>query len=66
MNDNKPEFSLSSYVSSLLLKDAEEGTVVLKLSATDPDSGNNSMITYRSVQNFINMKIPDIAFYYSI
>ncbi|XP_011481165.1 protocadherin Fat 4 isoform X2 [Oryzias latipes] len=46
VNDNKPEFSLSSYVSSLLLKDAEEGTVVLKLSATDPDSGNNSMITY--------------------
>ncbi|XP_024145645.1 protocadherin Fat 4 isoform X2 [Oryzias melastigma] len=46
VNDNKPEFSLSSYVSSILLKDATEGVMVLKLSATDPDFGDNALITY--------------------
>ncbi|CAK6984226.1 protocadherin Fat 4-like, partial [Scomber scombrus] len=46
VNDNRPEFSSSSYVSSILLKDAEKGKVVLTLSATDKDAGNNSLITY--------------------
>ncbi|XP_034543326.1 cadherin-23-like [Notolabrus celidotus] len=46
VNDNTPEFSSSSYVSSILLKDAEEGKELLRLSASDRDSGNNSLITY--------------------
>ncbi|XP_050926881.1 protocadherin beta-2 [Lates calcarifer] len=46
VNDNTPEFSSSSYVSSILLKDAEEGKLLLTLSATDKDAGNNSLITY--------------------
>lgn len=50
VNDNRPEFSSSSYVSSVLLRDAEEGKLLLTLTATDRDVGNNSLITYRSVQ----------------
>lgn len=50
VNDNKPEFSSSSYVSSILVKDAEKGKVLLNLSANDRDAGDNSLITYRSVQ----------------
>ncbi|XP_045903065.1 protocadherin Fat 4-like isoform X1 [Micropterus dolomieu] len=46
VNDNRPEFSSSSYVSSILLKDAEKGKLLLTLSATDGDVGNNSLITY--------------------
>lgn len=50
VNDNTPEFSSSSYVSSVLLRDAEEGKLLLTLKAADRDVGNNSLITYRSVQ----------------
>ncbi|CAG5946960.1 unnamed protein product [Menidia menidia] len=46
INDNPPEFSSSSYVSSILIKDAEEGKLILTLSATDQDIGDNSRITY--------------------
>ncbi|XP_029297871.1 cadherin EGF LAG seven-pass G-type receptor 2-like [Cottoperca gobio] len=46
VNDNTPEFSSSSYVSSVLLKDAEKGKLLLTLSAIDRDAGNNSLITY--------------------
>ncbi|XP_054872856.1 cadherin-23-like [Amphiprion ocellaris] len=46
VNDNRPEFSSSSYVSSILLKDAEEGKLLLTLSATDRDIGDNGIITY--------------------
>ncbi|RVE76560.1 hypothetical protein OJAV_G00009860 [Oryzias javanicus] len=46
VNDNKPEFSLSNYVSNILLKDAAEGMTVLNLSASDPDIGDNALITY--------------------
>ncbi|XP_071359727.1 protocadherin Fat 4 isoform X2 [Trachinotus anak] len=46
INDNRPEFSSSSYVSSILLKDAKKGKLLLTLSATDRDSGDNSLITY--------------------
>ncbi|XP_030282168.1 cadherin-23-like [Sparus aurata] len=46
VNDNKPEFSSSSYVSSILLKDAEKGKLLLTLEATDKDAGDNSRITY--------------------
>ncbi|XP_039671449.1 protocadherin Fat 4 [Perca fluviatilis] len=46
VNDNRPEFGSSSYVSSILLKDAAEGKLLLTLSASDRDAGNNSLITY--------------------
>ncbi|XP_032372416.1 protocadherin-16 [Etheostoma spectabile] len=46
VNDNRPEFSSSSYVSSILLKDAAEGTLLLTLHARDGDAGDNSLITY--------------------
>ncbi|CAN9493182.1 unnamed protein product [Ophioblennius macclurei] len=46
VNDNRPEFGSSSYIVNFLLKDAEEGKLLLMLSATDLDEGNNSLITY--------------------
>ncbi|KAG7999610.1 Protein dachsous, partial [Nibea albiflora] len=46
VNDNRPEFSSSSYVSSILLKDAEKGKLLLTLKATDRDDGKNALITY--------------------
>lgn len=50
VNDNRPQFSSSSYSSSILLKEAEAGKLVMTLKATDADAGNNSLITYRCVQ----------------
>lgn len=50
VNDNKPQFSSSSYVSNVLLKEAEEGMLLLTLTATDLDAGDNSLVSYRSVQ----------------
>ncbi|XP_028252910.1 cadherin EGF LAG seven-pass G-type receptor 1-like [Parambassis ranga] len=47
VNDNRPEFSSSRYVSSILLKDTEKGKLLLTMSATDQDIGNNALITYR-------------------
>ncbi|XP_010771568.1 cadherin-23-like, partial [Notothenia coriiceps] len=46
VNDNRPEFSSSSFAISVLLKDAEEGKLLLTLSASDRDQGNNSLIRY--------------------
>ncbi|KAM3622826.1 uncharacterized protein V6R79_003596 [Siganus canaliculatus] len=46
VNDNRPEFSSGSYVSSILLKDAVKGKLLLTLSATDRDVGSNALITY--------------------
>ncbi|XP_014894869.1 protein dachsous-like [Poecilia latipinna] len=46
VNDNKPEFSSSSYETSILVKEAEKGKLLLTLRATDKDTGNNSLITY--------------------
>ncbi|XP_078146234.1 cadherin-23-like [Centroberyx gerrardi] len=46
VNDNRPQFSHSSYASIILVKDAEEGKLLLTLSATDKDAGNNSLISY--------------------
>lgn len=48
INDNAPEFRFSSYVSSILLKDAAAGKLLLTLEATDGDAGDNALITYRS------------------
>ncbi|MED6239749.1 hypothetical protein ATANTOWER_010591 [Ataeniobius toweri] len=50
VNDNRPEFSSSIYDRSILLKDAETGMLLLTLSATDRDAGNNSLITYSFVE----------------
>ncbi|KAG5855648.1 hypothetical protein ANANG_G00051340 [Anguilla anguilla] len=46
VNDNDPEFSQTTYSRDILVKDAKEGDLVLTLSATDKDVGNNSRITY--------------------
>ncbi|XP_035262154.1 cadherin EGF LAG seven-pass G-type receptor 2-like [Anguilla anguilla] len=46
VNDNDPEFSQTTYSRDILVKDAKEGDLVLTLSATDRDAGNNSRITY--------------------
>ncbi|KAG5855649.1 hypothetical protein ANANG_G00051350 [Anguilla anguilla] len=46
VNDNDPEFSQTTYSRDILVKDAKEGDLVLTLSATDKDAGNNSLITY--------------------
>ncbi|XP_040893189.1 protocadherin Fat 4 [Toxotes jaculatrix] len=46
INDNTPEFTSDLYVSSVLKKDAAEGKLLLTLSATDGDTGDNSLITY--------------------
>lgn len=50
VNDNRPQFSSNSYVSNVLLKEAEEGKLLLTLTATDLDAGDNSLVSYRSVQ----------------
>jgi len=49
VNDNVPTFGAEMYRKSILVKDAKEGDLVLKLLATDKDAGNNSVITYRLV-----------------
>ncbi|XP_029001511.1 protein dachsous [Betta splendens] len=49
VNDNRPEFSSNIYMSNILVKDTEEGKVLLTLSATDRDAGDNSLVTYSIV-----------------
>ncbi|XP_030207359.1 protocadherin Fat 4 isoform X1 [Gadus morhua] len=46
VNDNMPQFGAERYSKSLLVKDAKKGDLVLRLTATDHDAGNNSLITY--------------------
>ncbi|XP_063738782.1 protein dachsous [Eleginops maclovinus] len=46
VNDNRPEFSSRGYECSVLLKDAKEGKLLLTLSASDKDAGNNSLLRY--------------------
>lgn len=48
INDNPPEFSLSSYTVSMS-EAAELGTLVIKVHATDPDYGANKRIQYNFV-----------------
>ncbi|XP_062443670.1 protocadherin alpha-8-like [Rhea pennata] len=45
VNDNAPEFNQSVYKVQLA-ENAAEGTLVLRLSATDPDEGSNRAVTY--------------------
>ncbi|XP_039541429.1 cadherin EGF LAG seven-pass G-type receptor 2-like [Pimephales promelas] len=46
VNDNAPVFSSDTYSKSILVKDGKVGEVLLTLSATDKDAGNNSLISY--------------------
>ncbi|KAG7316014.1 hypothetical protein KOW79_020880 [Hemibagrus wyckioides] len=47
VNDNAPVFSQTSYSTRVLAKDVKKGDVVITVSATDRDTGNNSLIAYR-------------------
>ncbi|NXK73413.1 PCDAA protein, partial [Amazona guildingii] len=44
-NDNVPQFSQSVYI-VVLPEDASEGTLVMRLNATDPDEGSNREVIY--------------------
>ncbi|XP_039541433.1 protocadherin Fat 4-like isoform X1 [Pimephales promelas] len=46
VNDNAPVFSSDTYSKSILVKDGKVGEVLLTLSATDKDAGNNALISY--------------------
>ncbi|KAK1803047.1 hypothetical protein P4O66_021580, partial [Electrophorus voltai] len=47
VNDNPPVFSQRSYSTRVLARDVKGGDLVLTVSATDRDAGNNSLINYR-------------------
>ncbi|KAL7852364.1 hypothetical protein SRHO_G00181490 [Serrasalmus rhombeus] len=47
VNDNDPIFTEELYSARVLAKDVKKGDVVLTVSATDLDAGNNSLISYR-------------------
>ncbi|NXG43822.1 CELR3 protein, partial [Psilopogon haemacephalus] len=46
VNDNPPRFTKAQYSASVHVATAEEGVSVVSVSATDPDVGNNSVISY--------------------
>ncbi|XP_042573254.1 protocadherin Fat 1-like isoform X3 [Cyprinus carpio] len=46
INDNAPVFSSDTYSTSILVKDAKVGKLLLTVSATDKDAGSNANITY--------------------
>ncbi|XP_041959519.1 protein dachsous-like [Alosa sapidissima] len=46
VNDNAPVFSMDTYSKNILSTDSKEGDLVLTVTATDKDAGNNSVITY--------------------
>jgi len=50
MNDNRPEFTLSSY--ETIIPDTFPANVsILTVTARDADSGNNSLITYKIINS---------------
>lgn len=49
VNDNPPQFTRAQYSASIPVAAAKEGQSVLAVSATDPDLGNNAVISYRYV-----------------
>ncbi|XP_053575574.1 protocadherin alpha-C2 [Bombina bombina] len=57
-NDNAPLFDKSTYKSSLL-ENAQAGTLVVKLNATDPDEGSNGEITY-SFSSYTPQKVKQL------
>ncbi|POI27159.1 hypothetical protein CIB84_009091, partial [Bambusicola thoracicus] len=46
VNDNVPQFTKVHYTASIHVATAKEGAFVLSVSATDLDTGNNSVISY--------------------
>nr|XP_026649047.1 protocadherin Fat 4 [Zonotrichia albicollis] len=46
VNDNPPEFTRAQYSASIPVAAAKEGQAVLAVSATDPDLGNNALVSY--------------------
>uniref|UniRef100_A0A672UFG4 Cadherin domain-containing protein n=1 Tax=Strigops habroptila TaxID=2489341 RepID=A0A672UFG4_STRHB len=50
-NDNAPQFKQSVYKVQLR-EDAEEGTLVARLNATDPDAGSNAEVTFAASNTF--------------
>ncbi|NWY97126.1 FAT4 protein, partial [Loxia curvirostra] len=46
VNDNPPQFTRAQYSASVPVAAAKEGQSVLAVSATDPDLGNNAVISY--------------------
>ncbi|XP_075451052.1 cadherin-23-like [Ascaphus truei] len=46
VNDNAPAFTEHEYLANIILANVREGDPVLTVSATDPDTGNNSLISY--------------------
>ncbi|NWX99920.1 CELR3 protein, partial [Nothoprocta ornata] len=46
VNDNPPRFTKAQYLATVVVATAKEGVSVLSVSATDPDVGNNSVISY--------------------
>ncbi|MEE6474652.1 hypothetical protein FKM82_010452 [Ascaphus truei] len=46
VNDNAPAFTEHEYLANIILANVREGDPVLKVSATDLDTGNNSLISY--------------------
>ncbi|XP_054024569.1 protocadherin alpha-8-like [Dryobates pubescens] len=57
-NDNAPRFSQSVYKAQLL-ENATDGSLVVRVNATDPDLGSNSEVTYTAT-NFIPPSGKDI------
>ncbi|KAJ8002135.1 hypothetical protein DPEC_G00176680 [Dallia pectoralis] len=45
-NDNPPVFSPDTYTTSILVREAKAGDLLMTLSATDKDVGLNALITY--------------------
>lgn len=45
VNDNSPKFDMFTY-STNIQEDLPVGSLVLNVSATDPDAGNNALIAY--------------------
>ncbi|XP_073421125.1 protocadherin Fat 4-like isoform X5 [Dendrobates tinctorius] len=50
INDNVPTFTKEDYSADLILTKAKAGDKIMSVFATDLDSGNNSLISYRFVQ----------------
>ncbi|XP_064017462.1 protocadherin alpha-2-like isoform X4 [Pogoniulus pusillus] len=57
-NDNAPQFNQSVYKVHLL-EDALEGTLVVRVNATDPDLGSNSEVAYE-INNFVPTSASDL------
>ncbi|XP_030347049.1 protocadherin Fat 4-like [Strigops habroptila] len=57
VNDNPPQFTKAQYSASVHVATAKEGVSVLFVSATDPDIGNNSLISYSLLNHSDDFRI---------